>query len=86
MTEKSVSLFEITDRRTHKNHVVSQVFEDKKDSDVWISRLRTMFPVSEYEEMVKVFKSEDTEITAFRVHIEYKRIENDNRNVAEPND
>jgi hypothetical protein len=74
MVEKSISLFEITDRRIHKAHIASQVFNEDEVPDLWIKRLRMMFPVEEYEEMINIFKSEDVEVTAFKVQVEYKRI------------
>lgn len=74
MVERSASLFQITDtRKVIQNHVTSQVFEEKPEASRWLKNLAAMFPKEEFEEIVKIFESDDAEVTAFKVQVEYRR-------------
>lgn len=94
MTERAVTLFEIIDRRkVPQSHVASQVFEagEQKEANQWLRNVSRMFPREEFDEVVKVFGNDEIEVTAFKVHVEYRRkqdvgISENNDNPGEDND
>lgn len=92
MTERSVTLFEIVDRRrVPQSHVASQVFDagEKEEANKWLRNLSRMFPKEEFDEAIKIFSDDAIEVTSFKIHVEYRRRVSDsdtssNSNTNEP--